>query len=326
MMLDIVANNDWKRGIYFSSNRGSSVAVALLSSGYIKQVGMAYELSPVRQEPTFYNLDKMYKNLTKTYHYGKMNAKGILTDYYARRHTIQYRVNFLLLAEQYLKIGNKERAIELLDFSLAKMPMENVIDVGEVNGFDRMSSLTINAPHQSFEFEGKEIQPMCSGTLHEYVQLYYLAGDKKKAEKLGLKLMNNYESIISYFAHTNARIAAKEDNIEDLFATLDACFKIKSTVDKSGTLSLRLNQVINSIYKKIIPKLMNELEQLASDNNESAMGETGLYARLNNNLTILSTAVGEHYGYLPKKKAALKTPAIKDIKGISNMPMDTNKK
>ena len=326
MMLDIVANNDWKRGIYFSSNRGSSVAIALLSSGYIKQVGMAYELSPVRQEPTFYNLDKMYKNLTKTYHYGKMNAKGILTDYYARRHTIQYRVNFLLLAEQYLNIGNKQRAIELLDFSLAKMPMENVIDVGEVNGFDRMSSLTINAPHQSFEFEGKEIPPMCSGTLHEYVQLYYLAGDKKKAEKLGLKLMNNYESIISYFAHTNARIAAKEDNIEDLFATLDACFKIKSTVDKSGPLALRLNQVINSIYKKIIPKLMNELEQLASDNNESAMGESGLYVRLNNNLAILSTAIGEHYGYLPKKKAALKTPAINDIKGVSNIPMDTNKK
>jgi hypothetical protein len=231
-----------------------------------------------------------------------------------------------LLAEQYLNIGNKQRAIELLDFSLAKMPMENVIDVGEVNGFDRMSSLTINAPHQSFEFEGKEIPPMCSGTLHEYVQLYYLAGDKTKAEKLGLKLMNNYESIISYFAHTNARIAAKEDNVEDLFATLDACFKIKSTVDKSGPLALRLNQVINSIYKKIIPKLMNELEQLASDNNESAMGESGLYLRLNNNLAILSTAIGEHYGYLPKKKAALKTPAINDIKGVSNMPMDTNKK
>lgn len=330
MMLDIVANNDWKRGIYFSSNRGSSVAIALLSSGYIKQVGMAYELSPVRQEPTFYNLDKMYKNLTQTYHYGKMNAKGILTDYYARRHTIQYRVNFLLLAEQFLNIGNKKRAVELLDFSLAKMPMENVIDVGEVNGFDRMSSLTINAPHQSFEYtkpngQVDEIQPMCSGTLHEYVQLYYLAGDKKKAEKLGLKLMGNYESIINYYAHTNARIAAKEDNVEDLFATLDACFKIKSTIDKSGALALRLNQVVNSIYKKTIPKLMNELNQLSSNNNESAYGETGLYVRLNNNLVKNSTAIGEHYGYLPKKKAALKAPAINDIKGL-NIPLDKNKK
>jgi hypothetical protein len=56
------------------------------------------------------------------------------------------------------------------------------------------------------------------------------------------------------------------------------------------------------------------------------MGESGLYVRLNNNLAILSTAMGEHYGYLPKKKAALKTPTINDIKGVSNMPMDTNKK
>jgi hypothetical protein len=138
--------------------------------------------------------------------------------------------------------------------------------------------------------------------------------------------MNNYESIISYFAHTNARIAAKEDNVEDLFATLDACFKIKSTIDKAGPLALRLNQVINSIYKKTIPKLMNELDQLASNNNESAIGEGGLYVGLKNNLIKYSGGMGEHYGYLPKKKAALKTPANNDIKGVSNMPMDTNKK
>jgi hypothetical protein len=325
MVLDILANNDWKRSIYFSGFGGDTKVPDALYM-HLKQVGMAYELSPlpVSGQKDLFNLEKMYKNLTKTYHYGKMNVKGVLTDYYTRRHTIVFRANFLLLAEQYLNIGNKERAIELLDFSLAKMPMENVIDVDEVNRGGNL--LAINRLHQSFEFEGEKIPPMRSGILQQYVQLYYLAGDKKKAEKLGLKLMDNYESIISFYTHTNARIAAKEDNIGDLFATLDACFIIKSTVDKSGPLALRLNQVINSVYKKIIPKLMNELDQLASNNNESDRGEGGLYVRLNNNLAILSTAIGEHYGYLPKKKAALKTPAINNIKGVSNMPMDTNKK
>ena len=321
MMMDIVANNDWKRGIYFSSNRGSSFSIALLSSGYVKQVGMAYELSPLRTEPTFYNLAKMYKNLTKTYLYGKMNKVNVLTDYYARRHTIQYRVNFLLLAEQYLNKGMKNKAIELLDFSLNKMPLENVLDVGEVNGFDPMSSLSINGEHQKFMFQDKEIRPMCSGTLHEYVQLYFLAGNKKKGEALGLKLMANYESIFNYFSHTDVRICTKPDNIEDLFAALDACFKIRSTImgpmgNKNGALALRINKAISSVYKRIIPKLMNDLEQLASDNGESAASGAERYGSLFNNLLINSTAIGEHYNYLPKekKKVPVTTPdnIIKD--------------
>ena len=320
MMLDIVANNDWKRGIYFSSNRGSSFAIALLSSGYIKQVGMAYELSPLKIEPTFYNLTKMYENLTERYSYGKMNKANVLTDYYARRHTIQYRVNFLLLAEQFLNKGMKNKTIELLDFSLNKMPLENVLDVGEVNGFDPMSSLSINSEHQKFMFEDKEIRPMCSGTLHEYVQLYFMAGANKKGEALGLKLMANYESIINYFSHTNVRLGAKPENIEDLFAALDACFKMQSTVRKNGgkdgALQKRIDKAISSVYDKIIPKMKNELMQLASDNDESESNGSGSYSRLLNNLLVNATAMEEHYKRRPVKQ---KKETGKSIEGLPKL-------
>jgi hypothetical protein len=330
MMMDIVANNDWKRGIYFSSSRGSSFALALLSSGYVKQVGMAYELSPIRVEPNFYNIPKMFKNLTKTYSYGKMNKKNVLTDYYARRHTLQYRVNFLLLAEQYHKMGMNSRAIELLDFSLNKMPLENVLDVGEVSGFDPMSSLSINAVHQKFSFEENE-RPMCSGTLHEYVQLYFLAGNKKKGEALGLKLIKNYESIFNYFKHTDVLIGAKPDNVEDLFAALDACFKIRNTIqgpqgNKSSVLAFKINAAIQSVYRKIIPKMMNSLEQLASDNNEAALSGMGKYGSLYASLVRKSKAIGEHYGYLPKpiKKDPVKAPDKINLDNINlNSPIKT---
>lgn len=328
MMMDIVANNDWKRGIYFSSNRGSSFAIALLSKGYIKQVGLAYELSPLTDEPAFYNLPKMYKNLTKTYSYGKMNQANVLTDYYARRHTQQYRVNFLLLAEQYLLKGMKNKTVELLDFSLAKMPEESVLDVGEVNGFDPMSSLTSNASHQSFMFEGKEIRPMCSGTLHEYVQLYFLAGNAKKGELLGLKLMANYESIFNYYKNTNVRISSDYNNIEDFFAALDACFKIRATLtgpngNKNSALLNRINKAVASVYKSTIPKMMNELEQLASDNEESAGSGTGRFSARFNNILVNSTAMGEHYNYLPKPTSKLpeKAPSEVNIDKLNSAPL-----
>ena len=334
MMMDIVANNDWKRGIYFSSSRGSAFSYALLNSGYIKQVGMAYELSPIRIEPiriklleNLYNIPKMYTNLTKTYGYGKMNQKNVLTDYYARRHTLQYRVNFLLLAEQYQKMGMNSRAVELLDFSLNKMPLENVLDVGEVNGFDPMSSLSINAAHLKLLFEGREIRPMCSGTLHEYVQLYFLAGNKKKGEALGLKLIKNYESIFNYFKHTDARIGGKPDNVEDLFAALDACFKIRSTLngpkgDKNGVLAKEINKIISSVYKQIIPKMMDDLEELSSNYDDSEAIGSGKYGGMFNNLLINSTALGEHYEYLPKSvtKGPAKTPNNINLDNINLNP------
>ena len=40
MMLDILANNDWKRGIFFSSPGGSDVAYSLYRRGHIKQLGL----------------------------------------------------------------------------------------------------------------------------------------------------------------------------------------------------------------------------------------------------------------------------------------------
>jgi len=157
MMMDVVANNDWKRGIYFSSNRGSSFSMALLRSGWIRQVGMAYVLSPLKQanvrEPDFYDLDEMYHNLMEVYQYGDMANPSVLTDYYARRHTSQFRVNFLLLAEQLQLKGNTKKAIEVLDKSLKVMPFETVLDVGEVHGCDPLSMLTVNSPHREFSKE-----------------------------------------------------------------------------------------------------------------------------------------------------------------------------
>jgi hypothetical protein len=313
MMMDIVANNDWKRGIYFSSNRGSSFSIALLSAGYIKQVGVAYELSPMGGEPMFYNLSKMYKNITQTYEYGKMNDPKVLTDYYARRHTQQYRSNFLLLAEQFIAKKDFKKAIFLLDRSLELMPLENVLDFGEVNQCDPFTALKINSAHLDYMYQGQESRAKCSGSLHEYVQLYFLAGNKKKATDLGLKLMANYESIFSYFENSSASFAANPENNEDLIAALDACFKMyfvaadkKLGGDSKGELAKRIFKSINHVYKKIMPRIYSDLENSSTDGNMQLM-----------NLKVNLGGMAEHYGF--SKTSAPKpvtTPNEIDLNGI----------
>jgi tetratricopeptide (TPR) repeat protein len=299
MMMDVVANNDWKRGIYFSSNRGSSFSIALLSAGYIKQVGMAYALTPAKKEPALMDVDQMEKNMLETYIFGDMANPNVLTDYYARRHTIQYRANFLLLAEQLYALGRKNEAIKVLDRSMQIMPEETVMDYGDINPVDPFNSLNYNKAHNQFMFQGQDIRPLNAGILHEFVQLYYLLGQTKKAEALGQKILENYQTVVAYFEHSDVEIAGNEENAEDLIAVADALLKMRTTVketNKAGNSSAftrSLEKTIQVLYKKVLPRIYSGLDALASDNGEAG---DGLYSNRLANLQLYMGALAEHHG------------------------------
>jgi len=173
------------------------------------------------------------------------------------------------------------------------MPLENVLDFGEVNQCDPFTSLKINSSHLNYSYQGEEANAKCSGSLHEYVQLYFLAGNKKKATDLGLKLMANYESIFAYFENSSSSFAANPENNEDLIAALDACFKMhfvatekKLGGDPKGELAKRIFKSINHVYKKIMPRIYADLENSSTDGNMQLL-----------NLQINLGGMAEHYGF-----------------------------
>jgi hypothetical protein len=299
MMMDVVANNDWKRGIYFSSNRGSSFSIALLSAGYIKQVGMAYALTPAKKEPALMDVNQMEKNMLETYIFGDMANPNVLTDYYARRHTIQYRANFLLLAEQLLALGRKNEAVKVLDRAMQIMPEETVMDYGDINPVDPFNSLNYNKAHNQFLYQGQDIRPLNAGILHEFVQLYYELGQSKKAEALGQKLLENYKTVIAYFEHSDVEIAGNEENAEDLIAVADALLKMRTTAKeqmsgvKSTAFSRELERAVQVLYKKVLPRIYSGLEALASENGEAG---DGLYTNRLANLQLYMGGLAEHHG------------------------------
>ena len=307
MMMDVVANNNWERGIYFSSNRGSSFAIALLSAGFIKQVGMAYALTPVKQEPALMDVNAMEKNMLNTYIYGNMKDPSVLTDYYARRHTIQYRANFLLLAEQLYSLGRKKEAIKVLDRAMELMPEETVMDYGDINPVDIFNSLNSNKANNQIMYQGQTIRPLNAGILHEYVQLYYQIGANKKAADLGMKLLENYNSVIAYFEHTEATKAGDTENAEDLIAVADALLKMRSTikaqkVPKSAFTSA-LESTVQKLYKQVLPKIYISLDQAAAENGEmsDSFGNAGPYGTMLGNLQSYMGALAEHHGLIKPK-------------------------
>ena len=143
-----------------------------------------------------------------------------------------------------------------------------------------------------------------------------------------LKLMDNFDRIFNYYLNTNVKIGAKPDNVEDLFAALDACFKMKSVLpvkdnNKKGSLAIRINKTLSLVYKSILPKMMNELEQLASDNGESIEYGDGRYSGYYTNLLMNSSAIGQHYKYIPtpKQEVPVRTPETLDLNSKNNLPI-----
>jgi hypothetical protein len=341
MMLDILANNDWKRGIYFSSPGGSDVSLALYQKGYIKQNGMAFELSPLNKMEDRYS-DKMYSNLMLLYDYGAMNNPTVLTDYYTRRHTSQYRLHFASLADDYLtkadreiqirdnKLNNikmllkngqtqqanqlegtligvdekvaeyKKKAAALINRSLEVMPAEIVIDYGEPN-----------PGRGKYESDGISLTAFSDGILHDYIGILYKAGDKKSAEKLGAIVASQLESIFRYYELSDVSFAAAQSNTGDLYAALDAYFKIHITAidpefgNRNGALAKRTQAKLKNLYDSVFPKIYDGLGKKANDNGESTRRGTraGKYAGMLFDLQDYLEAIGVHYGYLQGKPA-----------------------
>jgi hypothetical protein len=326
MMMDVVANNNWERGIYFSSNRGSAFSIALLSAGYIKQVGMAYALTPAKQEPALMDVNQMEKNMLERYIFGDMANPGVLTDYYARRHTIQYRANFLLLAEQLFLLDRKAEAIKVLDRAMQLMPVETVLDYGDINPVDPFNSLNANKTHNQIMYQGQDIRPLNAGILHEYVQLYYMLDQPKKAAAIGQKILDNYKTVIAYFEHSTIDKAGNEENAEDLIAVADALLKMRSTFqlvfakgESKDAFSKDLERTVQMLYKKVLPRLYNELEQAASENGEMGMGE-GLYSNRLGSLKTYMSALAEHHGLIKApvvNRSITPPPADIDINALS---------
>lgn len=355
MMLDLIANNNWKRAIYYSSPAGQEVAMALLQTGHLRQNGMAWEISPIRSQEGM-NDERMYRHLMEVYLFGKMSDPDVLVDNYARDQTGQMRSQFAQLADYYVKkaeqekqkgatygtqIGNirasgntrladslagtlegsderiafyNKRAINLINRSLKVMPLENVIDYGEPNATKRR----LQGP------DGNEYTMYQDGNVHDYVQILYRAGDKAGAQKLGMKVADQLESIIKFFTSSDADMAGQ--NVKDIasatsnYMVLYSASNDREIGDPNSQLAKRTQMMVNKLYKTMYPKLYQDLQQKASDNGEVLRrgSNMGFYASQYFELSGTLDAIGIEFRIL----AAPAAPAGNRPQQMPDMPAD----
>ncbi len=129
MILEILANNNWERPIYFVSTGGDS-DIGL--SNYLQLEGFAYKLVPILTEPTDYlsvgrlNVDKLYENYLDKFKWGGIDQPNVMVDHNVQRTTLVLRLrnNFNRLAEELLEMNRIDSAVNVLDRIVEILPQQ----------------------------------------------------------------------------------------------------------------------------------------------------------------------------------------------------------
>ncbi len=130
MILNIIANNQWKRPIYFATTVGSDNYLNL--EPYFQLEGLAYRLVPIRTEskndvvPGRVETKIMYNNVMNKFVFGNMKDERVYLDENNTRMTTNFRINFTRLAEELLIEGKRDSAIKVLDKCIEEMPDKTV--------------------------------------------------------------------------------------------------------------------------------------------------------------------------------------------------------
>ena len=126
MVLEMISNSEWKRPIYFAVTVGNDYYQGL--ERYFELTGLAYQVTPVasRDGQPRVNTEKMYDNMMHKFRFGNMNKPGIYIDENLMRMCRTHRMMFMQLADALYREGQKEKAIEVLDYAEQMLPLYNI--------------------------------------------------------------------------------------------------------------------------------------------------------------------------------------------------------
>ena len=126
MIMEMLSTNKWQRPMYFCATVGNDYYLGL--EPWMELTGLAYRITPERSrdgQPRV-NSEKMYDNMMHKFAYGNMNIPGIYIDENLMRMCRTHRMMFAQLAEQLIRENQRDKALEVLDYSEEMLPGYNV--------------------------------------------------------------------------------------------------------------------------------------------------------------------------------------------------------
>lgn len=198
LMLDIVANNNWQRPIYFTGGAFGDDDYIWLKD-YLQLNGMVYKLVPIKTPVSRANPYDMGR-IDTDFMYNKVinwdwgNSGGdIYHDPETRKNSITYRGNLARLIEALLNENKLDKAEEIADIAMENMPV------------DKYGFYTLLEP---------------------YISTYYEVDNKEKARQLFKEVAAKYQEYLKYYG--NLTIENQEDNFTEILTNIE---RYKALVD-----------------------------------------------------------------------------------------------
>lgn len=196
IMLDIIANNNWQRPLYFSSTLASQNYLSL--KDHMQLEGYAYRLMPFGIQGStdgFVNSDIMYNNMMKKTSWREMdNPNTYYDETYKGSPVISARIAFFRLADQLIREGKKDKAREVLNYSLKVIPDKSI-------PFDQVSA--------------------------NYVRFLFTVGDSKQALEIADTIAKRADQNLTYLQQTGQRWGDTNADLYSLQAIMEACKEAK---------------------------------------------------------------------------------------------------
>jgi hypothetical protein len=173
MMLDIIAQNNWERPIYFSGGAFGNDDYIWMKD-YLQLDGFAYKLVPIKTPMNENNpfsmgridSDLMYKKVNN-WRWGNSGDQNMYHDVETRKNSISYRGNMARLIEVLIDEGKFDKAEKIADLALEKMPIN-------IFGY--------------YTF------------LEPFVGAYYEIGQKEKGRSMFKKISLKYQENLTYYS------------------------------------------------------------------------------------------------------------------------------
>ncbi|WP_294219072.1 DUF2723 domain-containing protein [uncultured Chryseobacterium sp.] len=133
IMMDILANFDWKRPINFSSGGIYDSENVFYLDEYLQFDGFSYRLVPIHTPPTAdgnmgrVDANSLY-NVVKNFRWGNFKDLNVHFDETATSNIISYRGSASRAAAALATMGEKAKAVELLDLAAREIPAEKYND------------------------------------------------------------------------------------------------------------------------------------------------------------------------------------------------------
>jgi len=234
IILDILANNNWKRPIYFVTGYHND---AMGLEEYFQLEGLAYRLVPIRSHNNSWldygrvDAEILYNNMMNKFLWRGAKEENVYLDYNHKRTLIvvKARLNYARLAKELASQGQKERALQVLNYCMETFPANKV-------------------PYDMY--------------IPDIIEAYYLAGDSNKAIELTKNMSDYYFKRLDYYLKQSVDIMASADY--EIQSAIQFVSRAADAASKNGQeeFAKEINDRLNIYYGNYIKILQSDLSDL----------------------------------------------------------------